>query len=112
MSENADFNFRHYDHKKDSRAVLEAFKEVGWMERDSDRQTDAAMLAYLKSARSWVAEIGGRAESLACTGPGQPPKPSPMPPKKVLRLRAWGYSNRASTSCCPSQRASGINSIW
>jgi hypothetical protein len=67
----ADITFRRYDHKKDSRAVLEAFKEVGWMGRDSDRQTDEAMLAYLKTARSWVAEISGRAESLASTGPGE-----------------------------------------
>jgi len=71
VREKADINFRRYDHKKDSQAVLEVFKEVGWMERDSDRQTDAAMLAYLKTARSWVAELGGRAESLACTGPGE-----------------------------------------
>jgi len=29
------------------------------------------MLSYLKTARSWVAELGGRAESLACTAPGE-----------------------------------------
>jgi len=66
-----DILFRRYDHKKDSRTLLEVFKEVGWMERASDRQTDEAMLAYLKTARSWVAELEGRAESLASTGPGE-----------------------------------------
>jgi hypothetical protein len=71
MSEKADIIFRRYDHKKDARSALDVFKEVGWMERDSDRQTEQAMLAYLKTARCWVAELGGRAESLACTGPGE-----------------------------------------
>jgi hypothetical protein len=71
MREKADITFRRYDHKKDSRAAMEVFKEVGWMDRASDRRTDAAMLAYLKTARSWVAELGGRAESLACTAPGE-----------------------------------------
>jgi len=71
VKEQGQITFRPYDHKKDSQAVLEVFKEVGWIERGGDRQTDAAMLAYLKSGRSWVAELGGRAESLACTAPGE-----------------------------------------
>jgi hypothetical protein len=71
VREQGEITFRPYDHKRDSQAVLEVFKEVGWMERGGDRQTDAAMLAYLKTARSWVAELGGRAESLACTAPGE-----------------------------------------
>ena len=71
MREKTEITFRPYDHNKDSRAALEVFKEVGWMERSGDRQTDAAMLAYLKTARSWVAALGGRTESLACTAPGE-----------------------------------------
>ena len=71
MMEQADITFRRYDHKKDSRTALELFKEVGWIDGASDRQADAAVLAYLKTARSWVAEFGGRAESLACTAPGE-----------------------------------------
>ncbi|UCF98531.1 MAG: sterol carrier protein domain-containing protein [Spirochaetaceae bacterium] len=70
-SSRAEITIRPYDHKKDARVMLEVFKEVGWMERAGDRQTDAAMLAYLKTARSWVADLGGRAESLICTGSGE-----------------------------------------
>jgi GNAT superfamily N-acetyltransferase len=66
-----DIRFRRYDHKKDSQALLATFKEVGWMQPDSDRWTDEAMLAYLKTARSWVAEIEERAESLVCTAAGE-----------------------------------------
>jgi hypothetical protein len=43
--EKADITFRRSGHKKDSRAALEVFKEVGWMDRDNDRRTDAAMLS-------------------------------------------------------------------
>jgi len=71
VKEQGKITFRAYDHKKDSRAALEVFKEVGWMERGGDRDVDAAMLAYLKSGRSWVAELGGRAESLACVAAGE-----------------------------------------
>ena len=71
MKEGADITFRRYDHKNDSRAALEVFKEVGWMEPERDRQRDAAAFAYFKASRSWVAELRGRIESLAFTGPGE-----------------------------------------
>jgi hypothetical protein len=45
VREQGEITFRPYDHKRDSQAVLEVFKEVGWMDRGNDRRTDAAMLS-------------------------------------------------------------------
>lgn len=72
MSENSqsDIVFRRYDHNNHSQACLELFKEIGWFDRDSDRQRDNVALAFLKTSRSWVAELAGRVESLVCTGSG------------------------------------------
>jgi hypothetical protein len=63
--------FRRYDHQKDSQACLELLKEIGWVQQDTNRKMEAAVLAFLKSHRSWMAELRDRAESLAMTAAGE-----------------------------------------
>jgi hypothetical protein len=60
-----EIKFRRYAHKRDAEAILEVFKEVGWLEPGKDREKDAVTHAFFKAGRSWIAELRGRAESLA-----------------------------------------------
>lgn len=62
--------FRSYDHNKDARATLDVFKEINWVEHDSDKGVDAAVTAYCRASHGWVAELRGNAESMAFTAPG------------------------------------------
>jgi hypothetical protein len=65
-----DIKFRRYEHKRDAEAALAIFKEVDWLEQGKDREKDAVTRGFLKAGRSWIAELRGRAESLALTLPG------------------------------------------
>lgn len=65
-----DIKFRRYEHKRDAEAALAIFKEVGWVEQGKDREKDEVTRAFFKAGRSWIAELRGRAESLALTLPG------------------------------------------
>jgi predicted acetyltransferase len=70
-NDTTDIRFRPYDHKKDCGPALQVFREVSWLGRGSGRQADAAATAYFKASRCWVAELRGRAESVAVAGPGE-----------------------------------------
>ncbi|MCK4247528.1 MAG: GNAT family N-acetyltransferase [Methanomicrobia archaeon] len=58
--------FRDYDPKKDREAVHRIWKEIGWLEKDQEKQMDT----FIDACRALVADIDGEAECQVLTVPG------------------------------------------
>ncbi len=59
--------FRHYDPEKDKEATHRIWHEVGWLEKDKDKE--AAMDTFVACGRALVAEVAGEAECLVLSVP-------------------------------------------
>ena len=59
---------RPYDPDRDRNAVERIWREVGWIESDDQAKT---LDVFLESGRTLVAELGGEAECMVNTDPGQ-----------------------------------------
>ncbi|MFX1251734.1 MAG: GNAT family N-acetyltransferase [Promethearchaeota archaeon] len=61
-------NWRSYDPKKDKDAFYRIWREVGWLEKE--KQKESIMNNYIECGRALVAEINGEAECIVNSAPG------------------------------------------
>ncbi len=62
------YTFRKYNHEKDLAASQRIWREVQWIDADSDEKF---LAAFLKASRALVAELNGSAECLVSANSGQ-----------------------------------------
>jgi hypothetical protein len=59
--------FRAYDAERDKQAAYRIWREVGWMEDGNEEAADI----FIQACRAMVAEVGGEAECLVTSAPGE-----------------------------------------
>jgi len=63
-------NYRKYNSKKDKKAVLRIWREVGWIERDINKQKEKTIFKFIEAGQAFVKDIRDTAECLVLTTPG------------------------------------------